>query len=176
MTGSVGSTSPRPRHGEREDGHANATSGTRESRRLEQRPRLRPRLLTSASRIEVPDDAAADPEVNDRRAIANVRMVRARSKSRCRRPPERTHARRADGLELGDEIDGRDLRSPGHRPAGKRRLEDLGEPDAVAQRACDRRDHVLDAGKLSASPSARATSTVPASQMRTGRSARGRRS
>ena len=39
----------------------------------------------------------------------------------------------ADRLELGDEVDRGDLRRAGDRAAGKRRLEDLRQPDSVPQ-------------------------------------------
>ncbi len=38
--------------------------------------------------------------------------------------------------------------APGDRAAGEGRVEDLRQPDAVAQRPLDGRDHVLDAGEL----------------------------
>ncbi len=63
--------------------------------------------------------------------------------------PERPHRRAAtDGLELRDEVDGRDLRRTRHRSTGEGRVEDLGEPDLCAEHAFDARDHVLDAGEL----------------------------
>ena len=45
-------------------------------------------------------------------------------------------------------VDRRDLRRAGHRPAGERRLEQLGQPDVLAQPPLDGRDHVDDPGEL----------------------------
>ena len=70
--------------------------------RVEQRARLRPRLLDLGRRIGVPDDAAADPEVNravgDREGADRQREVEVAVPVD---PSDRAHRRAAtDRLEL----------------------------------------------------------------------------
>ena len=107
---------------------------------------LDPRFVDLGLRIRVPDDAAADPEMDPPSAIANVRIVSASSRSPlpCTRPRAPIEAlgrpaRARRSLDRGD------LRRAGDRPARERCAEQFGEPDAGTQRALDGRHHVLDA-------------------------------
>ena len=62
---------------------------------------------------------------------------------------ERAHrGAAADGLELGDQVDGGDLRRARDRASREGRREQLGQPDVLAQRPFDGRDEVRDAGEL----------------------------
>ena len=74
---------------------------------------------TSAAGIGVPDDAAADPEMDRAVGDANVRIVSARSRSPFGvDAAERAHRRAAaDGLERGDQVERGDLRAAGDRAA-----------------------------------------------------------
>ena len=77
-------------------------SGDARADRVEERARLRPRLLDLRRRIGVPDDAAADPEMNralgDREGPDREREVEVTVPVD---PAERAHRRAAtDRLEL----------------------------------------------------------------------------
>src|SRR5581483_1343529 len=102
-------------------------------------------------RLGLPDDAAADPEVD-----ATLRD-RERTDRQCEvevavrmDAPQRSHRRAApDGLERGDELERGELRAAGDRAAGQHRLEQLREADVVAELSLDGRDEMRDAGELS---------------------------
>ena len=122
----------------------------RRADRGEERPRLRPRLLDLRLRLRVPDDAAADPEMDpvlgDRERPDRQRQVEV---AVAADDAERAHRRAAaDGLERGDQVERGDLRRAGDGAAGERRRQQLGEPDLLPQRSLDGRDEVGDAGEL----------------------------
>ena len=111
-------------------------------------------------------------------AIANVRIVRASSKSPfAADASERAHRRAAaDRLEARDLVDRGDLRRAGDRAAGERRVQDLGEPGVRPQTPLDRRDEVRDAGELALAHQLRPADGAGLADARRGRCARGRRS
>ena len=152
-----------PRDGDGERPHrGDRAHGQRRADRSEQRPAFVHDSSTSADGIGVPDDAAADPEmdapVGDREGADRERQLEV---AVAVHPPERTHRRAAsDGLERRDQVDRGDLRRTRHRAAGERRREQLRQPDPGPQRALDGRDHVLDAGQSAASPSAPASARI----------------
>ena len=90
----------------------------------EQRPRLRPRLLDLGLGLRVPDDAAADPEVDpalgdgeraDRQREVEVAVAADDA--------ERSHrGATADRLERGDQVERGDLRRAGDRAAREGRV------------------------------------------------------
>ena len=132
----------------------------------------------SASGIRIPDDAPADPEVDaplrDRERADRQREIEVTVAVDA---TERTHRRAAtDRLDLGDQVDRRDLRSARDRPAGERRAEELRQPDARPaasprpSRPCARHP------RARGSPSARASARSRARRRARGRCARGRRS
>ena len=92
-------------------------------------------------------------------------------------PAERAHRRAAaDGLERRDLVDRRDLRRARDRAARERRLEQLGQRDAVAKRPLDRRDEVAHAGEPVRRRQLGPADRCPARRRARGRCARGRRS
>ena len=149
-TGSSVGTSPRPATATARRLTTRYRLAQRRADRRQQRPRLDERLLDLGLGLGVPDDPAADPQVDpplrdregaDRQCEVEV-AVRVDA-------PDRAHRGAAtDGLERRDVVDRRDLRRAGHRPAGERRLEQLGQPDVLAQPPLDGRDQVDDPGEL----------------------------
>ena len=144
----------------------------------QQRARLHERLLDLGVRIGVPDDPAADPEVDpvlgDRERPDRQREVEVAVRVHAADGAHRGAA--ADRLESGDVVDRGDLRRAGDRAARERRLEQLGQPDPLPERPLDRGDQVLHARQLVLVPSAPASGRCPARTRARGRSARGRRS
>ena len=146
--------------------------------RGQQRARLDPRLLDLALGVRAPDDAAADPEMPRPSAIANVRIVSARSKSPSGRstPSAPIDAPRPTGSSAAIRSTRCDLRRARDRPARERRTEDRTQRDAVAKPPLDRRHQVRDAGQLALLHQLAASGSSPARRRGRGRSARGRRS
>ena len=167
-----------PRHGEGEQGHAWTGSRERCAECGEQRRRLHVRLRQLGLGLRVPDDPAADPEVDpvagDREGADRQREVEVAVRADG---AERAHRRAtADGLERGDEVDGGDLRRARDGAAGERGGEDLRERRVRREgsprpwrRGASRRP-------ARARPSAPASARSPARRRARGRSARGRRS
>src|SRR5205823_11304716 len=92
---------------------------------------------TTLFRSRVPDDPAADPEVDapvrDGKGPDREREVEVAVRTDA---PEGAHRRTpADRLELRDPVDRRNLRRPGDRTAREGRLEQLGQRRIQAQAA-----------------------------------------
>ena len=111
---------------------------------------LRPRLLDLGLRVGVPDDPAADPEVDpslgDREGADRQRQLEVAVAAHDAQSAHRGAA--ADGLELGDQVDGGDLGRSRDRASREGRREQLGQADVLAQRSFDGRHEVRDAGEL----------------------------
>ena len=116
---------------------------------LEQRPGLDERLLDLGLGLRVPDDPAADPEMDpapgDGERANRQREVEVSVRVDA---SERPHRRAAtDRLERRDVVESRDLRRAGHGAAGEHGVDQLCEADVLPQMTLDRRDEVDDAGE-----------------------------
>ena len=153
-------------------------SGQLRADQARERPRLHERLLHLGGRVGVPHDPAADPQVQaavgdreraDREAEVEVAVGVHDAERAHRRAP-------ADRLDPGDVVDGRELGRPGDRAAGEGRPQQLGQPDARAQRG-PRRSRPCAARRPSAArPGTRRPARCPGGIRGRGRCARGRRS
>ena len=147
--------------------------------RGEQRPRLRPRLLDLGLGLGVPDDAAADPEMDpllgDReRADRQRELEVAVRRGPCRARPSTRRGRRARARRSGRRA--AIFGAPVTEPPGNVAASSSARPTSLAQRSLDRRDEVRDAGELALDHQLRPAHASPARRRGRGRCARGRRS
>ncbi len=194
-SGAAGSTSPRPETPPRRPGPSRSPAGhpraaaptcspgdgaadERRADRGEQRLRLRQRLVHLARRIGVPDDAAADPQVDAPSATANVRIVSASSRSPVpwTRPSAPIEAPRPTGSSAAIRSTAAIFGAPVTEPPGKTAVEHLRQADAGPELALDGRDEVLDACERAATHQLRPAHRAVARRRARGRCARGRRS
>ena len=179
QNGLAGVDEPAPADGERQECHVATASGTglptaaRSGRAFTQDSSI------SASRLRVPDDAAADPEVDlarrrPRTCGSSARGRGRRSDGSARARPWTRRARPARGRRCGRAP--RSSARPVTEPPGKTAPSSSASPTPSRSRPSTVVTMCVTPGELAARPSGRASARSRARTRARGRCARGRRS